>query len=89
MVSPHNKATSLWQPHFFAVSRISYDFSESNLSDEVRTAIRYSILGGCINVVGNVFSLFITETAGRRLLLWSSLVGMGGFLAMGEDAPFG
>jgi SP family sugar porter-like MFS transporter len=55
-------------------------------SDEVRNAIRYSILGGCINVVGTIFSLFITEKAGRRLLLSSSLAGMGGFLAMGGCA---
>ncbi len=55
-------------------------------SDEVRSAIRYSILGGCINVLGTVFSLFVTEKAGRRLLLSSSLAGMGGFLAMGGCA---
>jgi predicted MFS family arabinose efflux permease len=54
--------------------------------DNVRTAIQYSVLGGSINVVGAMFSLFITEKAGRRLQLSLSLAGMGAFLAMGGCA---
>jgi hypothetical protein len=59
--------------------------TECNRSD-IRQAILYSILGAGINVVGTLLSLFITEKAGRRLLLSSSLVGMGGFLTMGGCA---
>jgi hypothetical protein len=51
-------------------------------SDDARSAIMYSILGASINVVGTLVSLFITEMAGRRLLLSLSLVGMGSFLAL-------
>jgi SP family arabinose:H+ symporter-like MFS transporter len=61
--------------------------TECNRSD-IRQAILYSILGAGINVVGTVLSLFITEKAGRRLLLSSSLVGMAAFLAMGGCAVY-
>ncbi len=56
------------------------------ITSDTRQAILYSILGAGINVVGTVLSLFVTEKAGRRLLLSSSLVGMGAFLAMGGCA---
>jgi MFS family permease len=44
---------------------------------------------GCgLQVIGNLISLYLTNKVGRRILLNSSLVGMGIFLTIGGFASF-
>ncbi len=56
--------------------------------DVIRSSILYSIMACCINVVGTLLSLFITDKVGRRILLSSSLIGMGGCLAIAGSAVY-
>ena len=57
-------------------------------SADIRVAILFSTLGAGLQVVGTLLSLFLTDKAGRRVLLSSSLVGMGACLAVGGCATF-
>jgi SP family facilitated glucose transporter-like MFS transporter 8 len=56
--------------------------------DDIRQAILYSTMGCGLQVIGNLISLYLTNKVGRRILLNSSLVGMGIFLTIGGFASF-
>ena len=73
---------------FFYLGSLFSKASQDCNSDNVRYAILFSTLGACLQVVGTLLSLYLIDKAGRRVLLSSSLVGMGACLAVGGCAVF-
>jgi sugar porter (SP) family MFS transporter len=72
---------------FFYLGKLFTTVTECD-RDAIRSSILYSIMACCVNVVGTLLSLVITDKVGRRLLLSSSLVGMGACLATGGSAVY-